>query len=414
MRIHFRRLAQSERGNMLATIAVLMPMIVGSGAIAVDTMNWALQKRELQRVADSAAVAAASAKRQDSSATAAVDDLIARNPGLTLSAPPGVEDGPADGPFAADDTAVRVRLQTRGSTSFVSMFRSGPVTIDAEATAALLPDPRYCMLSLEQNDRAGFLFAGNTNLDLDCGLATNSTGQPAILVDGTSSVIRTTEMSAMGDLQRYSNFVGSPKLFRGQPRQPDPYEELTVPTTTPCANAVTVGGGQTRNLSGGCFRGMRIEGSVNFAPGTYVINGGELRFAGNGTITGTGVTFILTGTTPSTVAKLTIEGGSSLTLSAPTSGPYEGVLFYQDRAALTLGNGAESVNTITGNSNLSLTGAVYFPSQRINYKGTGGLRSSCTRLIANRIGFTGTSSAFSGGCTSPDDDLFGQRVRLVE
>jgi hypothetical protein len=159
---------------------------------------------------------------------------------------------------------------------------------------------------------------------------------------------------------------------------------------------------------------MEITHNANFAPGTYVINGGTLRFGGTGTITGTGVTFILTGPTPTGVARLVIDGGTRLTLSAPTSGTYEDVLFYQNRTAATFnGSGAEHINSVTGSSNLSISGAMYFPSQRLNYTGSGSLSSSCARIISRRINFSGSASAFSGGCTDPDKDLHGKRVRLV-
>lgn len=407
-------LIQDSRGNMLAVAAGLMPLIVASGAIAVDASHWVLQKRELQRAADSAALAGAFAKFQSQDVGSAVTETIAQYPHLTLTGSPGVENGPTSGAFATDDTAVRVNLQRQGTVSFLSMFRSDPILINATATAAATPYPNYCMLSLVEDATAGFHFEGSTNLDLDCGLATNSNGNPAMTVAGSNAIIRTTEASAAGTLVQYDNFQGSPTILPGQPAQPDPYESLPLPPTTSCSPALVIGGGATANLTGGCWNGMEITGNANFAPGTYVINGGTLRFGGNGTITGTGVTFVLTGPTPATVAKLIIDGGSRVTLSAPTSGPYEGVLFYQNRTAATLASGGgENINYVTGSSNLSITGTMYFPNQRLNYTGSGNLRSSCTRVVARRINFSGSSGAFSGGCTSTDKDLYGQRVRLV-
>jgi hypothetical protein len=408
-------LVRDSRGNMLAVAAGLMPLIVASGAVAVDASHWVLQKRELQRAADSAALAGAFAKFQDQSAGSAVTESMTQYPNLTLTGLPEVEDGPASGPFAADATAVRVNLQRRGTVSFLSMFRSDPILINATATAAATPYAKYCMLSLVNDATAGFHFEGSTNLDLDCGLATNSTGSPAMTVAGSSSVIRTTEASAVGDLTQYPNFQGSPTFLPAQPAQPDPYEDLPLPPTSSCSPALVSGGGATANLTGGCWSGgMEITGNANFAPGTYVINGGTLRFGGSGTITGTGVTFVLTGPTPATVAKLVIDGSTRVTLSAPTSGTYEGVLFYQNRTAATLASGGgENINYVTGSSNLSITGTMYFPNQRLNYTGSGALRSSCTRVVARRINFSGSSGAFSGGCTSTDKDLHGKRVRLV-
>jgi Flp pilus assembly protein TadG len=407
----FKRLIADSEGNMLMVAAGLMPLIVAAGAVAVDTTQWVLQKRELQRAADSAALTGAMAKFQSMSVDSAVAESMSQHSHITLSGSPGIENGPASGPFAGNATAVRVNLQRRGSVSFVSMFRSDPVLINATATAAATPYPKYCMLSLVEDNTAGFHFEGNVDLNLDCGLATNSNGSPAMTVAGSSGTITTTEVSAVGGLTQYPNFQGSPTFMQGQPAQPDPYKNLPIPPATGCRNAPN---GQNLNLTPGCYSGpLDITANANFAPGTYVINGGMLRFGGNGTITGTGVTFILTGPTPASVAKLVIDGGARVTLSAPTSGTYEDVLFYQNRTAPAFTNGTENINTVTGNSNLSISGTMYFPNQQLRYTGGGSLRSSCTRVIARRINFAGQSSAFSGGCTTTDKDLHGKRVRLV-
>jgi Flp pilus assembly protein TadG len=403
-------LIQDSRGNMLMVAAGLMPLIIASGAIAVDTSQWVLQKRELQRAADSAALAGAFAKFQRKDPTSAVTESMAQFANITLTGAPDVENGPTTGTYAGDATAVRVNLQRQGTVSFLSMFRSDPILINATATAASTPYPKYCMLSLVEDATAGFTFEGSTDLDLDCGLATNSTGNPAMTVGGSSAIIRATDISASGTLVEYPNFQGSPTFFQGQPAQPDPYIDLPIPPRGTCRNFP---GGSNISVTPGCFTGAELTTNTHFAPGVYTIYGGTLRFGGNATITGTGVTFILTGPTPSTVATLLINGDASVTLSAPTSGTYEDVLFYQDRTAATLVNGNQQINRINGNANLALNGATYFPNQNLTFTGSGSLRSSCTRVIARTIAFSGRSSAFSGGCATSDKDLYGKRVRLV-
>ena len=63
----FKKLWRDKRGNALVIAAAALPLVLGSAGLASDTIEWALWKRQLQRAADSAAIAgvyAARAERQ--------------------------------------------------------------------------------------------------------------------------------------------------------------------------------------------------------------------------------------------------------------------------------------------------------------------------------------------------------------
>src|ERR1044072_4746480 len=52
-----KRLWKDNSGNALAIAAAAMPLLLGAAGLAADTIQWTLWKRELQRAADSAALA---------------------------------------------------------------------------------------------------------------------------------------------------------------------------------------------------------------------------------------------------------------------------------------------------------------------------------------------------------------------
>jgi len=54
----FRRLRKNRKGNILVIAGAALPIVVGSAGMATDTIQWVLWKRQLQRAADSAAIAA--------------------------------------------------------------------------------------------------------------------------------------------------------------------------------------------------------------------------------------------------------------------------------------------------------------------------------------------------------------------
>src|SRR5207249_10108719 len=75
--------------------------------------------------------------------------------------------------------------------------------------------------------------------------------------------------------------------------------------------------------------------NVTFLPGTYVLmgdkTGGGLTVKGNSTVQGNGVTFYNTATAAKNFQPFSVTGGTVGSLSAPTSGPMESMLFFQDR-----------------------------------------------------------------------------------
>ena len=115
----------------------------------------------------------------------------------------------------------------------------------------------------------------------------------------------------------------------------------------------------------------------------YVLKNG-LNIAAQGAASGTGVTFYLTGSN----AGFTINGGGTLSLSAPTSGSYAGVLIYQDRTA-----NVGATNKLNGDSNTFLKGAIYTPTQKLEVTGNAGFgdQSSFMPMIADVVSFSGSS-----------------------
>ena len=413
------KLLRSERGNAMMIIAAVMPMLVGAGAVGIDVAQWALTKRHLQRIADSGALAGANgvmqkgARESSEAAKASVDQTLLHNnqlDGATVT----VENAPLAGAYAGDPTAVRVIVSATPQLSFLSMFLSRPTTLMAEATAKAMRDPRYCMIALEDGPHPGFDFSGSSGIDADCGLMTNSRAKPtAVTFGGSSALVKASEVGAVGQLGT-TNWASGTKLMPNQAKMQDPYSYAPDASTlaTNCGSSQTVDGNQWNNkvLPEGCWTGgLSIKTSVVLKGGTYVIKGGTLEFTANAVVTALGpVTFVLTGDTPSTIAKLTVSGGASLRLSAPTSGSLKDILFYQDRRAKYLG----TENAVTGSSTSVLGGSMYFPGSNVHFTGNSDSQPICARIVSLRMSFTGNSKA-NISCGSSNDQLLGQSVRLV-
>src|ERR1044072_5269401 len=64
-----KRLFKDRRGNALAIAGAALPLIVGAAGLATDTIEWTLWKRQLQRAADSAAIAGVYERQSAAGAT---------------------------------------------------------------------------------------------------------------------------------------------------------------------------------------------------------------------------------------------------------------------------------------------------------------------------------------------------------
>ncbi|HMC92390.1 MAG TPA: pilus assembly protein TadG-related protein, partial [Allosphingosinicella sp.] len=167
-----------------------MPLIIGAAAIGVDTIQLTMTKRQLQRAADSAALAGAYALVQSKPAAAAADrDLLLNNTNITLSATRTVENAPTTGSYTGDTRAVRVVLSTNRATPFMGFFNRASTAVSVEATAAYVYQGKFCMISLDNVNTTGITFTGSSTVDLGCGVATNSTSSTAIVAAGATKVV---------------------------------------------------------------------------------------------------------------------------------------------------------------------------------------------------------------------------------
>jgi Flp pilus assembly protein TadG len=410
------RLLRDTSGNTAIITAFALTALVGTAGLGTDSIQWTLWKRQLQREADSAALAGALANYQGSGGTDAANTEIGRYNLITLTGTPVVEIGPSKGPYAGDPKAVRVVVQSAKALPFSSLFLKTPPTVTAEATAAAVGFGNYCVVALENTATTGVTFQGSASLDMGCGVATNSQGSSAVNAGGSSSV-QASPIAAVGGIPASNNYASGTALQPYSSAQADPFAGLPTPVVPGgCNKQVNVSPNQTatvKNPTGvACFSNIDIKGTVTFDPGVYYIDAGQFSAGSQSVISGDGVTFILTSSTastnPSSVATLNMNGGATINLTASRTGTYAGVLFYQDRRA---SSGTDIVN---GNSSSAFQGSFYFPSQQLQFNGTSGMTTNCLQLIARDVTFIGNTS-ISNVCP-PDagtPTITGVHIRLV-
>jgi Flp pilus assembly protein TadG len=440
-----RRVLIADRGGNIAILtALILPVLLGACGLGSEVAYWFYSVRAMQNAADSAAVAAATNGSSSYATEAqAVTSLYGYQNGagqVTVSAL-NTAACPAGG---ANCYSVTITKLTPLFLSQLVGFK-GTTTVNgvhytqltATATATIQANADACVLVLDPSDsNAMTTTGGNINLK-GCDLQVDSNSSDAMSVTG--GTINASGINVVGNYQSTGGNL-TPTPATGKPAVSDPYAGLyaqndvasigsqsasctstkpvtvtgtteTLPPGNYCGGISVTGGSLTLsagqyNIAGGIsVTGGSLTlgagqyniagglsdtgGSLTLGAGQYNIMGGTLSFTG-GTVTGSGVTFVLTNDNGGSYATEQLTGGV-VNLSAPTSGEWAGMLFYENPNAPT-----GVTQSFTGGSN-TFTGALYFPTQTLDYTG-GSTASSCTQIVAYKLQFTG-GSTIGSSCT---------------
>ena len=226
-----KKLWKDTSGNILVMAAAAMPVVIGSAGLATDTIQWVLIKRQLQRAADSAAIAGAFERHNlDEIYTpewveeAVLQDLkVNQNTGLDLVAgypiidsddgaavvDPGATSNTNDDLVAED--VVSVELAVRKALPFSSLFLSEAPLIKVSAKAASLPgNDDYCVVALGMIEAAGVAVTGSGALTLEnCGIMTNSNNTEGALYASGAGRITATVVAAKGQISQSARIIGA-------------------------------------------------------------------------------------------------------------------------------------------------------------------------------------------------------------
>ena len=410
-----RRLAPDERGNAIALFALALPMLIGAVGLAVDTSRWILLKRQLQQVADSAAMAGSMTAIQGGDIDLAIDADAARSRQLIGAMTLSGKSSP-DG-HLGDPNAVEVLVSAPVGLSFASMFMVKPLVVTASATATMIETNDFCAFALDTSSNNGILIDPNSTIEADCGIAANSPAADAVRGDA-SSKFASTKLFAVGGIIG-SDALASPHARAYSLRQKDPGADLKMPDipNSGCPNiTVNPNEDQSLNLKPGCFGNLMLNGKVTLQPGAYVLNRGNISVGPKAEVNCTGCTFIMTSedaqTAPKSIGHVRIDSSASVQLSAPTEGDYAGLLMIQDRRAAPEDDSDE--NVIAGNSQSKVDGLLYFPSQRLKLDGRGSPDLRCARVVGKTLVLAGRV-LMAKSCSADNGKIRmkGAEVRLV-
>jgi Putative Flp pilus-assembly TadE/G-like len=287
---------------------------------------------------------------------------------------------------------------------YLSGFHSSSILATAIAGSRTVP-AGSCIYVLSPTASQALTITGTSSITTSsCGVAINSNAADALYLYGSPY------LGATGGGQIKVN--GGDSISVGGHALPDPSPSPLLhngPVSDPLSGLAQPSySGCTHNTSGGLTSstanysldhsntatmgpgvycgGINVDGTavLTLTPGTYIMNGGGFTVSHQGTVNATNVTIYNTAGTGQTAGGVSIVGNATVNLTAPTSGTYMGIAFFQDPA---LTNTATIANSATG----VITGTYYFPSAAFNF--TGNTATAVTAaFVASTMTIAGSST----------------------
>lgn len=361
--MRLRAVLREEHGQAIVLTALSLIVLMGCAGLAVDLGEFRMIQRQMQTMADASAIAGAlevstcSGTTDCSAMSSSAQDALNGNgftgsvlvkqcgstSGDTFSL--SVNNGPcALGSVSADPNYgnanyVETVVSKVQPTIFANVLGIPSVTISARAEAGP-GNSQNCLYV-----GAGGMTLNGGSVTLACGVNDNG----PLMADSGATLDAENDFDVHGSVTNNGATL-SPSVTQGTAAVTDPLASLTPPTpASSCTNVNPVNSGSPGTLSPGTYCGVNLNSnaSLTLGAGTYVFEG-SINVGSGATLSGSGVTLYFTSGT------VQPNSTSTVTLSAPTSGAYTGILIW------------ESSTNSTGmdpdaDSSSSWQGAIYLP-----------------------------------------------------
>jgi len=381
-----------QRGFVLVTAILSTPILLAFCGLAVDVGYLCLVKTRMQTAADAAALGGVQELRMNGSSTivtaakgdAAHNGFTDGQSSVTIT----VNHPPLSGYYTADQTAIEVIVSQSAPTFFMQILGFSAITVTARAVAHQ-GSGSTCVYVLDPSATKALWETGSGDLASPCGVWVDSNDPKAVYQTASAKIVTTpanTDIVGSYYQTGSSSITPSPITGVSPPSVVDPLASRTMPTLPGSCDYTNKSVSSTTTLNPGVYcGGLSITGSgtTTFNPGLYIMNGGGFNIAGSGNANGSGITVYLTWDSSHTYKGISVNGSGTYTLSAPTSGTYESLLFMGDR---TKASGVGS--TITGTSSLLINGVVYLPKEALTFTG-GSSSTNYQVIVADTLKLTG-------------------------
>lgn len=378
MKLKTYSFARCHQGSVAVIAALVMSVLVIGAGVAVDYSTAVGKRKNLQAVADSAAIGAAREMSLANATVVQIETVAQRMVALKLDAATAglqvtvtVDEGAA---------SVVVALQETWAPYFMGLISSTSKSVNASAKAQIAGTGKICVLGLDGTSNRTIHLKRSALLTAnDCGVYSNSTSSDSIRIENNAQMAGSLICSAGGAYGTPSAY--SPFATTDCPPLSDPLIDRSPPTVGLCDYNGYEAVGASVTLTPGVYCGGLVAASttvVTFEPGIYIIKDGPLEAQAKSTFQGTNVGFYFIGID----TEIRFGGQTTISLTAPRDGDLAGILFYEDRT-----NPAGLVHRITSNDARLLLGTFYLPNSTLFIDANAPVadQSAYTAVVARKL-----------------------------
>jgi Flp pilus assembly protein TadG len=409
-----------RRGSIAVMTALMMPAVLGGAAMAIDLGVWYRETERLQLAADAGAEGAARLLAADTAgATPYQAAALIEVNGVTGGTQIGTLQTPVTVSVTATWSQVTVTLNSTADSYLARALGFTGPAISATAVAGVTTSaPAACVLALGKGNPSDAIQVDNEGsiVATDCPIFSDSTASTSMYLN--SGTIEGSSIGAAGGIVKSNS--GSNVMQSGSPlaatsgssyqtSETDPLSSLSVPSAGSTCNSTTnYTAYGTYALSPTTWCGnVTIGGNGStdtFAAGTYYVVNGSLTFNNAAVTSASGVTFVLTGSSPGSFNWTNYS--NTTTMTAPTSGTLAGILVYQGCPS----SGTSPANTFNGGGTLQVSGDIYAPCGALDLNNNAQLKATSADnfgVVANTIYATGSAglSTNTSGSTSSSSSV---------
>lgn len=342
----------------MMVFALAAPVLMGGVGAAVEYIRLAARQTELQKAADVGAISGAKELMLANADEAAVAEIASAAVRSNLS---GGHDGVAIRSKILDDRSrVEVRLDEVVTGVFGKLLSYPSAQLSATAAAKLSGKDRLCLLALDPAASKTVSLEMSARLTAEqCAVHSNSKNVEGIKAMDLAVLKSVRTCTAGGYTGKAgTNFMPTP--ITDCPAFSDPLADRSPPSGSGCDhNNLSLHEGSRVLRPGVYCGGLKLTGGpsgaadVSLEPGTYIIKDGPLTVEKGASLRGEYTGFYFQGAD----AVLDFKSQSTISLSAPKTGPLVGLLFFEDRTAPLLRK-----FVINSDNARKLLGTIYLPN----------------------------------------------------
>ena len=369
---------RDKRGSIAIPTALLLVILLGFAALALEVTGLFVQQRKMQAATDAAIMAAAVSGRTTAQA---LGDAVA------IAGEYGFEQGSLGVKVSVNRVAPNVNyplgatdvvLEKDFSPTLLRMFVSSPIALRARSVSITSRGSPGCLLALDTaGDGAVTIVAQSSILNSGCEIVSNSSSNQALVLESRANIAGPVFLVGNYLLGVNATITGTPLVVRGTPPVEDPYSSMLLPTAGTCTNqTASVNNNAIVTFNPGRFcDGLSVGrgATVSLNPGVYFFDN-LLTIGNNAKIVGSRVSLILNNT-----PDFQLGNNVNLYLTAPLSGNTAGIAIGSQRNVI--GN-----FTVNNGATLNILGAIYLPAMTAIISGNAKTAGQdCTQLIASRL-----------------------------